>query len=352
MDVPDIYTTAKSNLRDNVKTLITVFGGVAGVLIAGTPFSGFGKLDFGSTRFYVASICLVLAAGLIGFGLRRLLKVMQPDLVYPTALSTTFDISKVSSDVRHELKGLNEEFKASKGELLPEGVESIEDLQAKLRASWDACHAIEICSDDEHAKDRKADAREAYDELAAVELKINHWAAFTRMCFRVKKGVDHALILGMVSLVCIGIFSWAVGSSKDKLASTQIVLLADLKSSNNPVFPVIPSIFFETDKSNLSEDAIQIIGEARNYLRSNTNTGVLVYAYTDTKGDMQLNRRLAKKRASSVTQALIEEGGISNSRVFVAELPETNLPILTAQETGNNSNRAVNLVLVPISASR
>lgn len=58
MDVPDIYATAKSNLRDNVKTLIGVFGGVAGVLLAGTPFSGFGRLDLGSVRFYIASLSL------------------------------------------------------------------------------------------------------------------------------------------------------------------------------------------------------------------------------------------------------------------------------------------------------
>lgn len=352
MDVPDIYATAKSNLRDNVKTLIAVFGGAAGVLLAGTPFSGFGKLDLGSARFYVASICLVLAAGFIGFALRRLLKAMQPELAYPTALNTNFDLSKVPSDFRYELASLKAEFEFRKGELLPDGVTSIEDLQAKLNASWDACHAIEIGSNDEHAKDKKADAREAYDELASIELKINHWAAFTRMNFRVKKEVDVALFFGIIALVLISIFSWAVGGSKDKLPGTQIILLADLKASNNPDLPAIPPIFFETDKYDLSEDAIQTIGRTRDWLRDNNGIGVLVYAYTDTKGDMQLNRRLAKKRASSVTQALIEEGGISKSRVFVAELPETNLPTLTAQETNNSSNRAVNLVLVPISTNK
>lgn len=46
--------------------------------------------------------------------------------------------------------------------------------------------------------------------------------------------------------------------------------------------------------------------------------------------------------------ALIAEGGIAASRVFVAEMPETDLPTLTGRAIDSQSNHSVQLMLLAL----
>jgi len=99
----DIYATAKANLRDNVKTLVAVFGAVAGVLLAGTPFSGFGAIEALSARWWVAVVGLAGALLVLGWALRVLLRVLEPDLAYARALRDDFDPITVAKETRPEI---------------------------------------------------------------------------------------------------------------------------------------------------------------------------------------------------------------------------------------------------------
>lgn len=346
----DIYVTAKANLRDNVKTLIAVFGGIAGVLLAGTPFSGFGALELWSLRFFTAAISLVGAAIFISISLRVLMKVLQPDLAYPDALRENYKLVDAPPDHQAELRALISEFKARKRELLPEKINSLEELEAAAKSAWD-----NFCDVASKTQSQVAStvARQAFDELFDAQSKINHWSAFTRLHFRVRQGVNIALWWGLVALAFIAAFSWAVSGPKDKSTVSPIVVNCggggckqDPESAKT--LPAIEPVLFETDKWNLSPDAFRVLGVARDFLRAHPDTGVLVFAYTDTQGGTKVNRRLASKRSEVVAQALIAEGGVSRSRIFGAELPETDLPVLTAQEVDHERNRAVQLVLIAI----
>jgi len=84
VDSTDPYATAKASLRDNVKTLLGIFGGIAGLLLAGTPFNGYGSLDpaLATIRWLIATVGLIAAVLLVGKSMALLLRLLKPDLVY------------------------------------------------------------------------------------------------------------------------------------------------------------------------------------------------------------------------------------------------------------------------------
>nr|WP_231379933.1 OmpA family protein [Polaromonas sp. CG_9.11] len=111
------------------------------------------------------------------------------------------------------------------------------------------------------------------------------------------------------------------------------------------------AILFETGRSNLSAEGIAEVAKARDFLHTHPDTVVLLFAYTDTRGDAKLNRALATRRAQVVKNVLMVEGGISASRIFVAELPQIDLPLLTGHAANSEKNRSVQLVLLPLPPS-
>lgn len=112
--------------------------------------------------------------------------------------------------------------------------------------------------------------------------------------------------------------------------------------------PAIKPVEFVTGRWDLSKEAVEVVRTARDYLRSHPETGALVFAYTDTQGNLTINRSLATKRADAVAGALVSEGGISGSRIFVTALPETDLPLFTGRKEDSQPNRVVQVVLIPM----
>nr|WP_284507926.1 OmpA family protein [Caballeronia sp. GACF4] len=191
-----------------------------------------------------------------------------------------------------------------------------------------------------------------YDNVGA----INNWAAYTRLRGRVVDGCNRALGLGFAALVAIGVFSWAVGQKKEVKVDppvTQVFVIATPVSNPPPppsppvaALPALNPILFETGKAVLSAEGMTELAKSRDYLRGHRDTCVLVLAYTDTRGSRAVNKALAARRAQAVRGALIAEGGISAARIFVAELPETDLPALTGRAVDSQSNRSVQLLLM------
>ncbi len=344
MAVTDPYATAKTNLRDNVKTLMTVFGAVAGVILAGTPFSGYGALLPWSQRWWLASASLLLAIVLIGFALHLLLRVLQPDLAYPKALHASFCLPYRPLGRRRELLALRKSFDAHKDQLLPNRVYSVEEMERLSEDAWEVYQRTGTQKD-----------KALFEERNGILAHINHWSAYTRFHYRVSVGTDRVLLVGLAALVFIAAFSWAVSSPNPPDQSpTNVLVLGSLTpdSSKREPLPKIEPIPFETGKWSLSDEALAAVALARDYLRSHPESSVLVYGFTDTQGGAIVNRTLAARRTNEVRRALVEEGGISASRVFVAEMPETDLPFLTAQEVPSAANRVVQLMLIPLRLSR
>lgn len=347
MAVADPYAVAKASLRDNVKTLIAVFGGIAGVLLAGAPFSGYGALEPGSPRWIVASVALLASLLLLGWSVRRLLFVLTPDLAYTHLLiDTTQDA---------EILAVQAEFARRKEELLPRRdpndpnsprIDSLSRLIDEKRQAW--AHY--------QADTTKADRKEAYDRLADALAAINHWSAFTRLHVRVSKGTDTVFWAGLAAIVFIAVFAVASNAPKQDAASAPTVYVV-LPSSPSPVaaadpLPVLPPLLFASGKAELSAQAVADIDKARDHLRAHPDVGILIVAHTDTVGGDALNDALAMRRARSVAELLREQGGIGAARIFVAPLAKKDLPALTGQDTEKAANRTVRMILIPLPPQR
>lgn len=338
MAVTDSYISAKANLRENVKTLITVFGSVSGVILVGSPFTGFGGLEPLTDRWWIATASIVGAAALMGVGVYVLLRVLRPEVNYPSALRNGFNIEALPRLLRPEVRALQREFANRKYELLSKGYESYDTQDAAADAAWAAYDA-----------NRDDVGRKVYDDLNDPLIKIGYWSAFVRLHYRATWGTNFALFLGLLALFCLGTFAWAVGEKSKSSAAPTFVLVpapSQTKDTVSPKLPELVTIYFATGKALLSPESFAAINRTRNYLREHADTSALVYAYTDTVGSPALNRPLAKQRVDVVVNALTNEGGIARSRVLTAELPETSLPIVTGQAVDERENRAVELVLV------
>ena len=339
MAVTDAYATAKANLRDNVKTLIAVFGGIAGVLLAGTPFSGYGALEPVSPTWLLASASLFLAVVLVGLSLRILLRVLRPDLAYSQALHANYNPAAKRWFADREIKALRAEFAAHKDELLPVGMNSLEELEGKADKAW-ASYQVSMSDP----------ARKIFDDLNDALQRINHWSGFVRFHRRVSAGIDIVFLMGLLALVCIGAFAWSVGSHKNKPEDPRVVVIAAAKETERTVDrpPSIEAVHFQTGRWVLSAQALANVAVARDYLRQHPSFGLLIFAYTDTQGGDKVNQELAGKRAAEVSRALTAEGGISPSRIFLSALPKTDLPALTASKADSENNRAVLLQIIPL----
>jgi hypothetical protein len=356
----DIYATAKANLRDNVKTLVGIFGGIAGLLLAGTPFTGYGSLDPASAdhRWWIATTGLVAAVALVGLSIQLLLRLLQPDLVYQSALRQHVDLARYDRVDRDEIEALRREFERQRGELLPDDTQWVDELEAQADqayAQW--LEALNLLG----APGAPADLttlidgrRQVYEGLQDSLGAVNNWAAYTRLRYRIVKGCNRAFVRGFLALLAIGMFSWAVGQKKEDKKDAPVAQIfvvqppAALPPSQPTALPAVNPILFKTGQAVLSTEGMAELAKARDYLRGHPDTAVLAFAYTDTRGGGAVNRALAARRAQVVRSALIAEGGIAVSRIFVAELPQTDLPILTGRAVDSQSNRSVQLMLLAL----
>ena len=342
--VTDPYVAAKASLRDNVKTLIAVFGGVAGVLLAGTPFSGYGSIELFCGRWAVASLALLASLILLGWCVRKLLFVLRPDLTYTSLLTDKTTDS--------EILAVKAEFESHKRELLPKVrvndpasplMDSIAQLVEAKSAAWARYQ------DDKTL----AESKEAYDRLADALASINYWTGFTRLHVRVSRGIDTVFWIGLMAILSIAVFVLASSSPKKEAPSPPTVYVVTPPSPvASPVpagsMPLLPPVLFTAGKSDLTPEAVTRIGAARDYLRSHANVVVLVFANTDTVGGQAVNQTLARRRADRVADLLRSEGGISPSRIFVTPLATKNLPASTPQKAESEANRPVEMILIPM----
>jgi hypothetical protein len=350
----DPYATAKANLRDNVKTLVAVFGAVAGILLAGTPFSAFGTLQ--GSRLGLAFAALVGAVVLLGWALKILLEILTPTLAYARWLRDDFAVASLTDpDERKDVPELIREFRRSRAALLPDEsgprgtIASIEDLVSAINFYWQHAQIAAAPAVSEQAQ-LSAEQNRAFWQIYFDALSdINHWAGFIRFHHRIRIGIDKVLGVGFLALLCIALFAWATGAPKSEVASRGTVIIGETRgpapvAKGEPLEPIL----FKTGKYKLSKDAADRIGEARDRLRQHSEEGLIIYAYTDTQGSDSFNSLLAQNRAKAVVHALLGTGGIAASRVFVSELSITDLPVLTLANTDEANNRSVFLATVQL----
>ncbi len=331
MSFEDPFATARSNLRENVKMLATFFAGIAAVLLAGTPFSGFGSLPPLGCRFVIALGSLIIALASLVAALRFLLYLLRPDLVYPRWLRSRFEVSEEKDEsVRCELKKLQTSYELYKDDLLPKDVVNFEKLEEIIEETWDAFNKSKLECD--------MKKWEFYQDNLSMNLC---WATFTRLHQRISDGMRIIFSWGFLALIAIAIFAWAVNPPK----TDGIVIFRNAADIKTPHFD---PVLFELGKADITPSGIETLHAARDYMRKHPNAGLLIYAHTDTLGNARVNRELAKRRAMAVTSLLVGEGGIAATRVFVSDLPQRDLPAITGPQIARDENRSVEFAIITL----
>ena len=103
-------------------------------------------------------------------------------------------------------------------------------------------------------------------------------------------------------------------------------------------------VFFDTNSTALSQQSSMTVTEAATVAKSAPNSRVAVTGYTDTDGNTAYNQQLSIRRADAVKTALVRNG-VAPQAITVNGSGETGLLIQTPDQTKNEKNRRVQIVV-------
>jgi outer membrane protein OmpA-like peptidoglycan-associated protein len=344
MAAVDPYVTAKANLRDNVKVLMTAFAGVVGVLLAGTPFTGLGSAE--GLRLGLALLGLLVALACFTFGMKVLLQALRPDLMGYEVLRDDFDLDSIKDErTRKEIEALRKVFDGQRKALLPDGMGSytVEALQAHVDALWDALP--EGATDDD---------RYEYEQYKDMLDGLKYWAGLTRLLARVGSAMRHVFLLGIPALLGMLLFTWAVNPPKAEAKPTTVIV--DRCCTAGPPAPASAPVGqstrfgpvpFALNKADLDHAGHEVIRQAREALARSPRSVVLVEAHADTQGTERRNAHLAQERLDAVSRVLRTTGGIAPNRVFGSPLGTNAVPVITGAQVDEALNRSAWLTVLP-----
>ncbi len=159
-----------------------------------------------------------------------------------------------------------------------------------------------------------------------------------------------ALILAGVGALAGG----AVGYYQDR---QQAELRAELEGTgvsvhrvgDNITLKMPGNVTFATDSADLSPAFFNVLGSVTKVLNKYEQTIIEVAGHTDSTGTAQYNQGLSQRRASSVGQYLRAQG-VMDQRIMTLGLGE-DYPIAdNGTDSGRQSNRRVELTLVPLTS--
>jgi OOP family OmpA-OmpF porin len=103
-------------------------------------------------------------------------------------------------------------------------------------------------------------------------------------------------------------------------------------------------VFFDWDRSNLSDQALTTIRQAANAYKQKGNARVTATGHTDTSGTEAYNMALSLRRANAVKDALVREG-VSATNISVVGRGEQGLLVQTGPNVREPQNRRVEIVI-------
>jgi len=102
-------------------------------------------------------------------------------------------------------------------------------------------------------------------------------------------------------------------------------------------------VFFDFDKSDLTPEAVAIVGQAASNAGPAKVTEIQVTGHTDTVGSDAYNMRLSRRRAESVA-ARLEDDGIPSSEIAIIAKGKRDLLVPTGDGVKEPQNRRVQIV--------
>ncbi len=351
---PDFASSA-ATLRDTIKWLATAFAATAALIIGNSPVSGLGKLDLFSGRWWLALLLLVAGFALICLALWRSLRILKPDVLYRSSLLGTHD-NLLDKEELDELQTLRSDIDAHGADLLPPNYPSLKQLTDNLAVIDQRLKALRATPSSEPDS-----AKRAKSIQEGMSVRAKHWAVIARLLplaqyLRLNRRFEDAQFqmtlfsaLALASLLAFAIVS-TVPDKKDDPTDHVINIqnhcgqACDGQPPVSPPLPVLPAVLFAPDRATLSKEGLAAIELARNALRENPRTLLLLQAHTDTMASRSHNDRLAHQRALVVLGLLTSQGGVAPERLMVSYLPETGLPRVTPDQKPEQANRSVRLV--------
>ncbi len=103
-------------------------------------------------------------------------------------------------------------------------------------------------------------------------------------------------------------------------------------------------VFFDWDRSNLSQQALNTIKQASDAFKAKGNARITATGHTDTSGPEAYNMALSLRRANAVKDALVREG-VPAAAITVIGRGEAGLLVQTADGVREPQNRRVEIVI-------
>ena len=103
-------------------------------------------------------------------------------------------------------------------------------------------------------------------------------------------------------------------------------------------------IFFEINRKGLTDDGKAALQRHAEFLKNESDWGVLVQGYTDQQGSMSFNKILGLKRAETVKQHLMSLG-VPETAIRTVSLGEEGALCIDSSDTCRRTNRRVHLEL-------
>lgn len=347
-EAKDPFADAKANLRDTVKWLATTFAALAAVVVGSGPLSGLGALEIPSLKFGFAVGALLIGFLCICRALYVTLRILRPASVYRSDLLIE-SLPRELTEEGRELAFVRAMIDARARDLLPRNYQNLAKLsEASNRIDT---QLLTIPSPPVTVQDKIDFAnglrsRKMIDDAVIGLLPL---ALYLSLQQRLTQAIRPLFILGIVALISLAIYGIAVHSDAPKQPGSAVVVLNDIKPADkvqDSELPILKSVLFNTGKAVVSMDGVKAVQAARDAMRDRPDTVLLVLAHTDTVGGPKVNKSLAHQRAAAVVALLQGTGGISASRIYIAELPKLNTPEVTQPEQPNTLNRSVELKLV------
>ena len=103
-------------------------------------------------------------------------------------------------------------------------------------------------------------------------------------------------------------------------------------------------VFFDWDRSNLSQQAVQTIGQASAAFKARGSARITATGHTDTSGPESYNMALSLRRANSVKNELVRQG-VPADAIAVIGKGESNPLVATGDGVREPQNRRVEIVM-------
>src|ERR1700704_6771860 len=110
------------------------------------------------------------------------------------------------------------------------------------------------------------------------------------------------------------------------------------------VAPPLFMVFFDWDRSNLSQQALTPIQQAANAFKTKGNARITATGHTDPSGPEAYNMALSLRRANAVKDALVRNG-VPAQAITVVGMGEKGLLVQTADGVREPQNRRVEIVI-------